>query len=200
MSEQFLRKLPFYMKKAKFGPFCPKRDLLRDQIKKRFVLHNVDIYRYVHTKFHPNPPSGYWATVAHGARRTAHGARHTQSDPISPLERCSKGLKSRLLGRRTTAYVSPWRQKFHMSSPSLKSYVHCLSTKNFKKFCYRVVNFKKILFLGGSRIIQWPYFHSPLCHALYQPTYQISKESFYFFYFWGLNFLGPNVILYCDIH
>ena len=28
---------------------------------------------------------------------------------------------------------------------------------------------------GGSRIIQWPYVHSPWCHA--QPTYHISKES-----------------------
>ena len=31
--------------------------------------------------------------------------------------------------------------------------------------------------MGGSRIIQWPYFHFPLCLALYQLTYQISKES-----------------------
>ena len=31
--------------------------------------------------------------TAHSARRTAHGGRHTQSDPNSPLERCSKGLK-----------------------------------------------------------------------------------------------------------
>ena len=58
-----------------------------------------------------------------------------------------------------------------------------------KKICYRGPEtskkqknklqffFEFFRFLGGSRIIRWPYFYSPLCHALYQPTYQISKES-----------------------
>ena len=73
----------------------------------------------------------------------------------------------------------------------LKFFVYCkFSTKNFKKntnFVTEVLKHLKkqkiscnsfiFLFLGGSRIIQWHYFHSPLCHALYQPTYQISKES-----------------------
>ena len=64
------------------------------------------------------------------------------------------------------------------SEKNSKVFVYC-------KFCYRgpetskktKISFEFFRFLGGSQIIQWPYFHSPLCHALYQPTNQISKES-----------------------
>ena len=114
---------------------------------KNFILYCVILYTNIHTKFQKNP--------------------------------------SMCVESRTNTNVH------HFNAQTSFQVLGVFSTKNFKKniFCYRgpetcsktknklqnVLEFFR--FLGGSRIIQWPYFHSPLCHALYQPTYQISKES-----------------------